>query len=265
MAPLKGYNPTHFLATSPAPYVAHIEINRPEKLNSFHEPMWLELRTLFTQLSSDPDIRAIILSGAGPRAFSAGLDVLAASSPDSVLQVRRPDAARRAAPIRRHIAEFQDCVSAVERCEKPVVAVLHGVCYGLAVDIACAADVRIASADAKMAVREVDIGLAADVGSLSRLPRVVGSLGWVKEVALTGREFGAAEAAGVGFVARVEGDKGAAVAEAVRLAGVIAAKSPVAVVGTKEILNHARDHTVEDSRSLCFFVYPLWLVLTNGL
>jgi delta(3,5)-delta(2,4)-dienoyl-CoA isomerase len=238
----------HFLTTTPSPLVAHIEINRPQKLNSFHEEMWLELRTLFTQLSTDPEIRAIVLSGSGDRAFSAGLDVVAASTTDTLQGGSGADVARKATGIRRHILEFQECISAIERCEKPVVCVLHGISYGLAVDIACAADVRVAARGVRMAVKEVDIGLAADIGSLSRLPKVVGSLSWVKEVCLSAREFGAEEAASVGFVSRVCEDKKAAVEEAVRLAGLIASKSPVAVQGTKEILNHARDHPVEDSK-----------------
>lgn len=249
MAPTYSY----FRITSPAPFVTHVEINRPDKLNAFHEPMWLELRSVFNSLSSSPDVRAVILSGAGDRAFSAGLDVVAASQTDTLQGGSGADAARRAAGIRRHILEFQECIGAIERCEKPVVCVLHGISYGLAIDIAAAADVRIAVEGARMAVKEVDIGLAADIGSLSRLPRVVGSLGWVKEVALTAREFGAEEARMVGFVGRVSGSKEDAIREATELAGLMASKSPVAVQGTKEILNHARDHSVEESTFVSFF------------
>lgn len=249
MAPLAAYSSyAYFLTTTPAPFVAHVEINRPSKLNAFHEPMWLELRSLFTQLSSDPDVRCVVLSGAGDRAFSAGLDVVAASQQEILQGGAGADGARRAAGIRRHIVEFQECISSIERCEKPVVCVMHGICYGLAVDIAAAADVRVAAEGARMAVKEVDIGLAADIGSLSRLPKVVGSLGWVKEVALSAREFGAEEARQVGFVGRVAKSKGEAVEEAMRLATLIASKSPVAVQGTKEILNHAKDHSVEESK-----------------
>ncbi|OIW28980.1 delta-delta-dienoyl-CoA isomerase, partial [Coniochaeta ligniaria NRRL 30616] len=239
---------TYFRTSSPAPFVSHVEINRPDKLNAFHEQMWLELRQVFDQLSSDPEVRAVVLSGAGDRAFSAGLDVVAASQTETLQGGRSgADAARKAAGIRRHILEFQECISAVERCEKPVVCVLHGISYGLAIDIAAAADVRIAAKGARMAVKEVDIGLAADIGSLSRLPKVVGSLGWVKEVALTAREFGAEEARSVGFVSRVAENKDEAIKEAIQLAGLIASKSPVAVQGTKELLNHAKDHSVEQS------------------
>jgi len=110
-----GYK--HHIVTTPSPFVAHVEINRPNKLNAFHEAMWVELRAVFRQLSSDPDVRAVVLSGAGDRAFTAGLDVTAASE-GGVLSAEGVDGARKAAKLRRYIEEFQGCISAVERCEK---------------------------------------------------------------------------------------------------------------------------------------------------
>lgn len=111
--------PTYFLITTPLPYVTHVEINRPSKLNAFHEPMWLELKTIFDNLSHSPDVRAIILSGAGDKAFTAGLDVQAASQ-DGVLaqQSGESDIARKAQAIKRHVVEFQDCIQSIEKCEK---------------------------------------------------------------------------------------------------------------------------------------------------
>ena len=133
-----------------------------------------------------------------------------------------------------------------------VIALLHGISYGLAVDIACCADVRLACATARISVKEVDIGLAADIGSLARLPKIVASSSWVRDVCLSAREFGADEAARVGFVSEpVFASKDAMVRAAVDLAERIAAKSPVAVLGTKELLNHARDHSVHESECLC--------------
>lgn len=127
---------------------------------------------------------------------------------------------------------------------------IHGYSFGLAIDLASAVDIRVCTADAKMCVKEVDIGIAADVGSLSRLPKVVGNFGWVKDVCLSARVFGAAEAERVGFVSYVEKSKAEALTKATQLAEVLATKSPVAVQGTKDILNHARDHTIADSE--CF-------------
>ena len=118
---------------------------------------------------------------------------------------------------------------------------------GLAIDISCCADVRLAAANTRFAVKEVDIGLAADIGTLARLPKIVGNSSWVKDVCMSARDFSAQEALSVGFVSQVHADKAATVAAAMELAGRLAEKSPVAVQGTKELLNHARDHTVADS------------------
>jgi delta(3,5)-delta(2,4)-dienoyl-CoA isomerase len=110
----------HFLVDTPAPFVAHVQINRPQKLNAFYEEMWLELKTVFDTLSLSSDIRTIILSGVGDRAFTAGLDVQAASE-QGVLQQqigKGNDVARTAVGIRRHVQEFQDCISSIEKCEK---------------------------------------------------------------------------------------------------------------------------------------------------
>ncbi|KAL1866988.1 hypothetical protein VTK73DRAFT_4398 [Phialemonium thermophilum] len=244
----------YFVVRSPAPFVAHVQINRPQKLNAFHEAMWLELRDVFRRLSTDPDVRVVVLTGAGDRAFSAGLDIQAASQ-NPVLQGGGGgndtdiDAARKAASTRRHISEFQECIGSIEKCEKPVICVLHGISYGLAIDISCCADIRICTRDTRFAVKEVDIGLAADIGTLNRLPKVVGNFSWVKDVCLSARDFGADEALAVGFVSQVHESKPGAVEAAVQVAKFIAAKSPVAVQGTKEILNYSRDHSVEDSMS----------------
>ena len=212
--------------------------------------MWLELRKVFDTLSHSASVRTIVLSGSGPKAFTTGLDVQAASQSGVLNQSGDTaiDGARAAAGIRRHIAEFQDCITAIERCEKPVVCVMHGYTYGLGIDISTCADVRICSRDTRFAVKEVDIGLAADIGTLSRLPKVVGNHSWVKDVSLSARIFGAEEALKVGFVSGVFSGKEQAVEEGIRWASLVAEKSPVAVQGTKELLNWSRDHSIRDGQ-----------------
>ncbi|KAI1211745.1 ClpP/crotonase [Annulohypoxylon truncatum] len=249
MSRLEGYSDfKYFLISSPSEYVAHVEINRPSKLNAFTEEMWTELGTAFARLSHDPEVRAVVFSAAGDRAFTAGLDVQAASQGGLVGgSGEKLDMARQATKHRRQIVQFQDCIGQIEKCEKPVILVMHGISIGLAIDIACCADIRICSKDTKFAVKEVDIGMAADIGTLSRLPKIVSSFSWVKDVCLTARGFGADEALAVGFVSQVLETKAKAVEVAVKLATFIASKSPVAVQGTKELLNHARDNTVADS------------------
>ncbi|KAL4762412.1 enoyl-CoA hydratase/isomerase family protein [Aspergillus foveolatus] len=244
MAP--NYSPKYFNINFPQEYVAHVEINRPNQLNAFFEAMWLELGQLFGQLSTDPAVRAIVISGAGTKAFTAGLDVKAASQGLLSSDSKASDPARKAVHLRREVGSFQDCVSSIEKCEKPVIVAMHGFSLGLAIDLSSAADVRFCAKDTRFAVKEVDIGLAADVGTLSRLPKIVGNYGWVKDVALSARLFGAEEALSVGFVSRVFESKEEAVKGAIELAALIASKSPVAVQGTKELLNWSRDHTVQD-------------------
>jgi len=203
-----------------------------------------EYRQIFTALSADASIRAIVLTGAGDRAFCSGIDITSSNelfSPDTSV-----DAARKSFRLRRHIKEFQDCIGAVAQCEKPVIVVLHGISYGLAIDIACCADVRLCSADTRFCVKEVDIGIAADVGTLTRLPKVVGSGSWVREVAMTARLWGAEEAVNVGFVSRALPGKEQAVVEALRIAGMMAEKSPLGVQGTKALVNYSVDHSTQE-------------------
>ncbi|KAF7549910.1 hypothetical protein G7046_g8184 [Stylonectria norvegica] len=246
-APLPEYaSYQHMLISAPAPFVAHVEINRPQKLNAFSQAVWLEFGRVFDQLSADPEVRAVVLSGAGDRAFTAGLDVQAASQ-DSVLAGKAADVARQAKAMRSHIEEFQDSIGAMEKCEKPVICVLHAISIGLAIDIACCADIRICASNTRFAVKEVDIGLAADIGTLARLPKLVGSTSWVKDVCLTARDFSAQEALAVGFVSQVHDGKAKAVEAGLALATTLAEKSPVAVQGTKELLNYGREHGTVDS------------------
>ncbi|GKU06664.1 enoyl- hydratase isomerase family protein [Fusarium langsethiae] len=244
--PLPAYaSYKHMLVSSPGHFVAHVEINRPKKLNAFSQEVWLEFGHVFDQLSNDADVRAVVISGAGDRAFTAGLDVQAASG-DGILSDAAGDVAKKAKVLRNHIEEFQDSISAMEKCEKPVICVLHGIAIGLAIDIACCADIRICASTVRFAVKEVDIGMAADIGTLSRLPKIVGSASWVKDVCLTARDFSAQEALSMGFVSQVHENKQASIQAAVALATTLAEKSPVAVQGTKELLNYSRDHSVAE-------------------
>lgn len=240
----------HFNVTSPAPYVIHIEINRPNKLNAFYNPMWYELKALFDHFSHDAATRSIIISGAGDRAFTAGLDVTAASDPaNSVLASGgHSDPSRKATHLRRHILELQDVISSVARCEKPVIALLHGYTFGLGIDLSSACDIRLCAANTTFCVKEVDIGLAADVGTLSRIGKVIGLTSFCKEICLTARTFTSAEAFHNNFVSRViAGGKAELVKEGLELAKLLATKSPVAVQGTKNILDASWGRTVEDN------------------
>jgi delta(3,5)-delta(2,4)-dienoyl-CoA isomerase len=150
--------------------------------------------------------------------------------------------------LRSHILDWQSCVSAISSCQKPVIALMHGYVYGVGIDLSTACDIRFCSSNAIFCIKEIDIGLAADVGTLARLPKVLGGLtSFAKEAALSARPFSADEALTQGFVSRVLANKEELVAEGLKLAQLIASKSPVAVQGTKNILDAAWGRTVEDS------------------
>ncbi|KAF3917848.1 hypothetical protein ABW20_dc0106051 [Dactylellina cionopaga] len=238
------YSYETFNVSFPRDGVAVVEINRAEALNAFTIDMIVTLGQIFRQLATDSDCRAIILTGAGDKAFTAGLDIKKANlggSPDSV------DPARKMiSELRPMLLSLQDAVTQAEKCLKPVISVLHGYSFGMAIDLSTATDIRICTSDVKLSVKEVDIGLAADVGSLSRLVKVVGSMSWVKDICYTARIFGAEEALKQGLVSAVYKDKKEALEGALKLAELIASKSPVAVQGSKELLNYSVDHSVED-------------------
>mmetsp|Transcript_32374 Transcript_32374/g.49523 ORF Transcript_32374/g.49523 Transcript_32374/m.49523 type:complete len:212 (-) Transcript_32374:132-767(-) len=152
-------------------------------------------------------------------------------------------------PFFPKIRELQACLTAVEECPLPVVAAISGACIGAGIDLSCCADVRICSASTRFSVREVRVGLAADVGTLQRLPKIVGHGSRVRELCMTGEDFGAQEAERIGFVSRVVvcgDDPNELYREALNVCNKIAANSPVAVAGTKLSLNYSRDHSVAD-------------------
>ncbi|KAF9954327.1 hypothetical protein BGZ72_004673 [Mortierella alpina] len=224
----------------PAPFVAHVVLNRPKKLNAINDPMWDDIGAVFNKLRDDEDVRAIVLSGSG-RCFTSGLDLFSLGLP-----VVEDDPARTAFKLRPYIRKLQASLTAIELCDKAVVAAIHGPCIGGGIDITTACDIRYASKDAYFSVKEVDIGMAADVGTLQRLPKVVGNISWVRELCLTGRNFNASEAFEYGLISKLLPDPATVLSEAIATASLIAEKSPVASIGTKHMLNYSRDHTVQE-------------------
>jgi len=178
-----------------------------------------------------------------------GLDLKSAA--ESSLMSNRTshtDPARQALYIRDHITRFQAAVSSLERCTQPVIAALHGIAFGLAIDVTSACDIRYAATNTQFCIKEVDVGLAADIGSLARLPKITGNESLLRELALTARVFSAEEARKLGLVSKVvPGGKDEVLVEALKLATLIASKSPIATVGTKHILIHSRDHSVQQN------------------
>eukprot|EP01063_Lacrimia_lanifica_P013834 TRINITY_DN2043_c0_g2_i2.p2 TRINITY_DN2043_c0_g2~~TRINITY_DN2043_c0_g2_i2.p2 ORF type:complete len:280 (+),score=130.30 TRINITY_DN2043_c0_g2_i2:63-902(+) len=220
--------------------VLHVQLNRPKKRNAMNSAFWTEYRECFERVRRDTSIRAVVVSGNG-KMFSAGLDLT-----DTTISYETKDVARRAHYLNQSILVLQEAFTAMERCPQPVIVVPHTGCYGGAVDLIAACDIRYTTQDCVFSIKEVDVGLAADVGTLQRLPKMSANHGLLKELAYTARNFTAQEALELGLATRVFPTKDAALGAAVATAKTIAAKSPVAVAGTKEAINYARDHTVEE-------------------
>jgi enoyl-CoA hydratase len=222
--------------------VAEVSLNRPDRSNALNEAMWQELRTAMRWADATTEVRAVVLSGAGKN-FCAGIDL--AMLGGVAQAVAHVDPARSREKLRRLVLDLQDCLSSIEQCRKPVLAAIQGACIGGALDMVTCCDMRYASADAVFSVREVDVGMAADVGTLQRLPRLVPE-GVARELAYTGRNVEAAEAERIGLVNRAFASAEELAAGVMQIAQAIAAKSPLAIRGTKEMLNYGRDHSVAD-------------------
>jgi enoyl-CoA hydratase len=223
-------------------HVAHLTLNAPEKLNAMGPEYWDGMPAAIDAVNEDRDVRALVLSGAG-RSFTAGLDLMAMMPRLPIGTDGKPDG-RRQARLHQLIRDMQRAITVVERCRVPVVAAVHGHCIGGGIDLITACDVRLCAADARFSVREVKLAMVADIGTLQRLPAIVGQ-GHARELALTGRDFDAAYAERIGLVNRVLPDREALMAEAQRVAEEIAGNPPLAVEGTKRVMNEATNAGVD--------------------
>ncbi|XP_043536905.1 delta(3,5)-Delta(2,4)-dienoyl-CoA isomerase, mitochondrial [Chiloscyllium plagiosum] len=229
--------------SQPRDSVLHVELNRPNKRNAMNHTLWREMVECFNKITHDPDHRVVVVSGAG-KMFTAGIDLMDMAG--QVLQPTGDDAARKAWHLRNKILQYQESFNVIEKCPKPVIAAVHNACIGGGVDLITACDIRLCSQDAWFQVKEVDIGMAADVGTLQRLPKIIGSASLMSELVYTARQLMADEALSCGLVSRVFEDKEAMLEGAFEMASEIASKSPLAVQGTKLNLIYSRDHPVKD-------------------
>ncbi|KAK7050733.1 delta-2 dienoyl-CoA isomerase [Favolaschia claudopus] len=236
--------------SEPSPNVLHIQFARPP-VNAFSTEFWQAYAALFDRIVAEGrDVRAVVLSSALDKLFTAGLDLADASkiATGGFTDGDKSDGARAALTFHHDITAFQRAIAAPERCPFPVIVAVHGLVLGLGVDIIGACDVRYAAENAQFSIKEIDIGLAADVGSLAYLPKITGNHSLLREHALSASSFSARTALQMGLVSRVvEGGRKEVVGEALKWAAVVAGKSPVAVSGTKRILLHSRDHSVADN------------------
>jgi enoyl-CoA hydratase len=228
--------------------VATLWLDRPEARNAMGPDLWHDLPVVVAGLSEDEAVRAVVLAARGPH-FSVGLDLkamghlLSAGEPTNGPAV--PSVAARTQRARAEILRLQAAITAVAECPKPVVAAVHGYCIGGGVDLIAACDIRLASVDAVFSVREAKLAIVADLGSLQRLPGIIGA-GHVAELAFTGKDVDANRARELGLVNEVYADQEAALAAARALADEIAANSPLAVQGAKAILAANDGRTVAE-------------------
>ena len=226
--------------------VGHLILDKGEDLNKMTMNFWYELPRILDEIDKDASLRVLILSSTGKH-FCAGMDLknFGSLGNDAEKKTNVPDKARIGESLYRVAKELQDMLSKLEKLRIPVLAGIQGGCIGGGLDLVTAADMRFASKDAFFCIQEVNIGMAADIGTLQRLPRVIPE-GKVRELAYTGRRMPAEEALEAGLVNKVYESHEEMISGLKEMAAVIASKSPLAVYGTKAILNFSRDHTIAE-------------------
>ncbi len=218
--------------------VALVTLTGPGKGNAMGPEFWAEMPEVMATLNRDRSVRACVLRGSG-KCFTVGLDLMRTMGELSPMLTGAQLADQRR-ELLALIERYQRGITAVAEARMPVVAAVHSYCLGGGLDLIAASDVRVASSDAVFSVREVRIAIVADVGSLQRLPGIVGE-GRTREWALTGRDFDANEALRTGLVTSVhDGGADGVLAAALAIAERIAANSPIAVEGVKAVMNDAR-------------------------
>lgn len=230
--------------TEPANCCYHVLINRPDKMNTMTDEFFKEIRECFYKIADDVHCRAVVLSGAG-KCFTAGL-ALGNSSLTGMFMNNKIDVSRKASSLREYVINLQETFTAIERCPQPVIAAVHNAVVGGGIDLITCCDIRYASEDAWFTIKEVDIGICADLGTLSRTPKVIGNDSLYRELAYTARKFSSKEALSMGLISKISKDSVQVVVDAIETAKIIASKSPVAVYGTKHNILYNRDHSVDD-------------------
>ena len=227
-------------------HVANLVLSRPNELNTMSRDFWVELGDVLEEINRNSDIRVVVMSSTGKH-FCAGMDLNAFSNGvDNIPDDKKPDNARVGEAVYRVAKELQEYISTLEKIRVPVIAAIQGGCVGGAVDLVTACDIRMASDDAFFCIQEINIGMAADVGTLQRLPKIIPD-SKMREMAYTGRRMYAEEAKDTGLVSDIFESQDKLLEGANKLAAEIASKSPVAIYGLKAVMNYSRDHTVNES------------------
>ena len=218
-------------------HIAHLQLNRPERMNTMEPAFFPAARDAVRALHDAGTARVLVISSSGKH-FSAGMALDVFGSGDTMLDTATP---RGRLSFQDALRKLIDCFSALDEARFPVICAVQGGCIGGGLDLATACDIRLCSADAFFTVQEIHIGMMADLGVLQRLVKIVPQ-GVAREMAYTGERMNAERAFAVGLVNQVLPDAAALLARAMELARNVAAKSPLAIAGSKLALNHARDH-----------------------
>lgn len=227
-------------------HICSLVLNRPNELNTMTRDFWVELGDALDEINRNSEVRVVVLSSTGKH-FCAGMDLSAFSNGvDDIPDDKKPDHARVGEVLYRTAKELQGYISKLEEIRVPVIAAVHGGVIGGALDLITACDMRFASNDAFFCIQEINIGMAADVGTLQRLPKIIPD-SKMREMAYTGRRMLADEAKDSGLVGEVYETQDQMLDAVYKLAAEIASKSPVAIYGLKAVMNYSRDHNVSDS------------------
>ncbi len=232
----------YYLVEKKAP-IAWVYLNRPDKKNAMNPPAWKEAPAIFESLSDDPEIRVIIVAGKG-QGFCAGIDLMGMVGDLPELMDPSQKGGVKWQLIQK-IYALQETMTCIEKCNKPVIAAIHGHCIGAGLDMITACDIRLGSKDAIFSLREAAVGFVADVGVLQRLPHIVGQ-GITRELAYTAKNITADRAKDVLLLNEVFEDKDNLMAGAEKMALEIAACSPLAVQASKDVLNYNIGKSVDD-------------------
>ncbi len=224
--------------------VAHVVLSRGAELNTFTPQAWVDLPQIVEDIDRNAKARAIVISSTGKH-FTAGMDLAVFQRPDGLLGAVN-DPSIRAEKFRADLKVLQQAFNCLEQARMPVIAAVQGGCIGAGVDMVSACDFRFATKDAFFCIQEINIGMTADVGTFPRLCKLMPE-GWVRQIAYTGERLPAEKAMRLGLVNEVFDTQAAMLDHAMSIAREIATKSPLAITGSKAMINYARDHSIADA------------------
>ncbi len=224
--------------------VAHVVMSRGAEFNTFTPQKWIDLPKIIHDIDRNAKARVIVISSTGKH-FTAGMDLAVFARPDGITGAKT-DPHLRAERFRHDLSALQESFSCLDSARIPVIAAVQGGCIGAGVDMVSACDIRFATKDAFFCIQEINIGMTADVGTFPRLCRLIPE-GWVRQIAYTGERLPAQKAKEIGLINEVFDTQAAMLDHVMALAREIASKNPLAVSGSKAMINYARDHSTADA------------------